>query len=61
MLLDKIKSKMKSDNGAMGSVETILLIALAVFAVMAIMTFILKPIQESSEGIGNTIREMNPE
>lgn len=61
MLLDKIKSKMKSDNGAMGSVETILLIALAVFAVMAVMTFILKPIQESSEGIGNTIREMNPE
>lgn len=61
MLLDKIKNKMKSDNGAMGSVETILLIALAVFAVMAVMNFIIKPIQESSEGIGNTIRKMNPE
>lgn len=61
MLLDKIKGKMKSDNGASGSVETILLIALAVFAVMAIMTFILKPIQESSDKIGETIREMSPE
>lgn len=61
MLFNKIKNKMKSDNGAIGSVETILLIALAVFAVMAVMTFIIKPIQESSQGIGNTIREMNPE
>lgn len=61
MLLDKIKGKMKSDNGASGSVETILLIALAVFAVMAVMTFILKPIQESSKGIGDTIKKMNPE
>ena len=32
-----------------------------ILAVMAVMTFIIKPIQESSEGIGNTIREMNPE
>lgn len=61
MLLDRIKDKMKSDKGAIGSIETILLIAVAVFAVMAVMNFIMKPIQESSEGIGNTIREMNPE
>lgn len=61
MLLKNIKRKLKSDDGAMGSVETILLVALAVFAVMVIFKFIMEPIQESSEGIGNTIRDMNPE
>lgn len=60
-MLDNLKNKMKSDSGAMGTVETILLIALAVLAVMIVMRYIMAPIQESSEGIGNTIREMNPE
>lgn len=61
MLLKNIKRKMKSDDGAVNSVETILLIALAVFAVLVIFNYIMKPIQESSEGIGNTIKKMNPE
>lgn len=61
MLLKNIKRKIQSDDGAMGSVETILLIALAVFAVMVVTRFIMEPIQESSEGIGNAIRDMNPE
>lgn len=52
---------MRSDDGAMGSVETILLVALAVFAVMVVFKYIMSPIQESSEGIGNTIKKMNPE
>lgn len=61
MWLENIKRKMSSDDGAMGSVETVLLIALAVFAVMVVMKYIMGPIQTSSEGIGNTIKEMNPE
>lgn len=60
-MLTKIKQKMQSDDGAMGSVETILLIALAVFAVMVVMKYIMAPMQESSEGIGNVIQQMNPE
>lgn len=61
MLLNKIKRKMSSDEGAMGSVETILLIALAVFAVIMVVKYIMAPMQDSSEGIGNTIKKMNPE
>lgn len=61
MFLKKMKRKMSSDAGAMGSVETVLLIALAVFAVIMIVKYIMGPMQESSEGIGNVIKEMNPE
>lgn len=61
MLLEKIKRKVRSDDGAMGSVETILLIALAVLSVVIITKYIMGPIQDSSEGIGNVIKEMNPE
>lgn len=60
-MINKLKNKMKSDSGAMGTVETVLLIALAVFAVMVVMKYIMGPMQESSEGIGNVIKEMNPE
>lgn len=60
-MINKIKQKMSSDAGAMGTTETILLIALAVFAVLVVMKYIMAPVQESSEGIGNVIKEMNPE
>lgn len=55
-----IREKMKSDKGAMNSTETILLIALAVFAVLAIGRFIITPMVESSKGIGLEIEAMDP-
>lgn len=60
-MLTNLKKRMNSDKAAMGSVETVLLVALSVFAVLAVYKFIIQPIQTSSEGIGNTIKEMNPE
>lgn len=59
-MLDKIKRRLVSDEGAMGTVETIILIALAVFGTMVIFKYIMVPIQDSSIGIGETINEMNP-
>lgn len=61
MLLYNLKEKMKSDTAAMGTVEQIALIALALFAVMAVTKFIMTPVSESAEGIGNEIKKMNPE
>lgn len=60
-MLANLKKRISSDKAAMGSVETVVLVALSVFAVLAVYEFIIKPIQSSSEGIGNTIKEMNPE
>lgn len=59
-MINKIKSKMGSDTAAIGSTETVLLIALSVFAVMVVYKYIMVPIQESSKGIGQEIKEMNP-
>lgn len=59
-MINKIKSKIKSDTAAIGSTETVLLIALSVFAVMVVYKYIMVPIQESSKGIGQEIKEMNP-
>lgn len=59
-MFQNIKNKINSDKAAINTIETILLIALAVFAVMGIFNYIMKPIQESSQGIGSTIKEMNP-
>lgn len=55
-----ITKRIKSDKAAVGSVETILLIALAVFAVLAIMKFVIGPISNSAEGIGGEIEKMDP-
>lgn len=52
-----IAKRMKSDKAAAGTVETILIIALAVFAALALITFILRPTQESAEGLGNSIQQ----
>lgn len=60
MFLQKIKERANSDKAAIGTTETILLIALAVFGTLAVFEFIIKPIQKSSEGIGKTIEGMNP-
>ena len=55
-----MKHKMKSDRGASNSTEVVLLIALAVFAVLAIGEFIISPMVESSRGIGLEIEAMDP-
>jgi len=55
-----MKHKMKSDRGASNSTEVVLLIALAVFAVLAIGKFIISPMVESSKGIGLEIKAMDP-
>ena len=60
-MLKRLKIKMSSDKAAVGTTETVLLIALAVFAVIVVMKYIMGPIQTSSVGIGNVITEMNPE
>lgn len=61
MLLYNLKERMKSDTAALGTVEQIMLIGLALFAVMAVAKFIMKPVQDTSVGIGNEINKMNPE
>ena len=61
MLLYNLKERINSDEAAMGTVETVLLIALALFAVMVVTKYIMTPIQESSKGIGKEIEKMNPE
>lgn len=60
-MLNKLRSRMKSDTAAINTVEVILLIALSVFAVMVVYEYIMKPIQTSSKGIGGAIKKMNPE
>lgn len=59
-MLNSIKQKMNSDRGALNSTEVILLIALSVFAVLAISKFIITPMVESSKGIGLEIEAMDP-
>lgn len=61
MLLYNLKERINSDKAAMGTVETVLLIALALFAVMVVTKFIMTPIQDSAKGIGGEIEKMNPE
>lgn len=52
-----IAKRMKSDKAAAGTVETILIIALAVFAALALITFILTPTQNSAKGLGDGIQK----
>lgn len=55
-----LKERLKSDKGALNSTEVLMLIALSVFAVLAITKFIITPMIESSEGIGLEIEAMDP-
>ena len=54
-----IKQRMTSDKAAANTVEVILIIALAVFAGLALFRYVLAPVQESADdlgtGIGNTV------
>ena len=59
-IVDKIKERMSSDKAAVGTVEAVLLIALAVFAALAVNRYILNPLSKTSEGIGKEIEKMDP-
>lgn len=53
--MNKLKQRMGSDRAAANSVEMIIIIALAVFAGLALFTFILKPVQNSADNLGSGI------
>lgn len=47
--------KMRSDKAASNTTETIIIIALAVFAALALFTFVLSPVQNSADNLGSGI------
>ena len=51
--MNLIRQRISSDKAASNTVETIIIIALAVFAALALFTFILKPVQNSSKNLGS--------
>lgn len=53
-----VKRRMKSDRAASNTVETIIIIALAVFAALALFTFILAPTRDSAEEMGEGIGDI---
>lgn len=55
--MNNLKQRIQSDRAASVSVETIIIIALAVFAGLALFTFVLKPVQESSDSLGSGIKK----
>lgn len=52
---NRIKERMNSDMAASNTVETIIIIALAVFAALALFTYILTPVQNNAEELGTSI------
>ena len=50
--MKKIMSKFSSDKAASNTTETIIIIALAVFAALALFRFVLTPVQQGAEGLG---------
>ena len=50
-----IKQRMTSDKAAANTVEIILIIALAVFAGLALFRYILAPVQENADELGQGI------
>ena len=55
--MKKIIEKMKSDNAAALSGEMLMLIALAIFAGLALFRFVLKPIEGAAGETGKTITD----
>lgn len=55
---DLLKRRIKSDRAASNTVETIIIIALAVFAALALFTFILKPTRDSADTMGTQIGDI---
>lgn len=51
--MKRVLAKMQSDKAASNTTETIIIIALAVFAGLALFSFILRPIQNSAQNLGS--------
>lgn len=54
--MNLIRQRMSSDKAASNTVETIIIIALAVFAALALFTFILQPVRDSSNELGGGLK-----
>lgn len=55
-----IAERMTSDEGAIGTVETIILLFLTVFSLIALYNGVVKPFSETSKEIGKEISNMSP-
>lgn len=55
--MNKFKERVKSDRGAVGAVETILLIALAIFAVIVIQNTIMKSVADKAVEMGEALSD----
>ena len=53
--MNKIMERIQSDKAASNTVETIIIIALAVFAALALFTFVLSPTQNAADNLGQGI------
>lgn len=60
-MINKIKEKMNSDSGAVLSSEMLGLIALSMFAILALFKYIIGPIRENAKEVGGAINDMGPE
>ena len=47
-----LMEKFNSDKAAVGTTEIIILIALGIFAALALFTFILQPVRNSADSLG---------
>ena len=56
----RLKDKIKSDEAAALSGEMLMLIAMSVFAAIAIINYILKPLTKMTGEIGTEIGKMGP-
>ena len=56
-LVNKVRTRANSDEGAAYSVEMLIGIALAVFAALALFTFVLKPVQSTADTTGKGIKD----
>ena len=55
--MGRIKQRIQSDRGAVGAVETILLIALAIFAVIVIQGTIMESLKTKATEMGDALAD----
>lgn len=55
--MNLLRQRMSSDRAASNTTETIIIIALAVFAALALFTFILTPVRDSADEMGGGIKK----
>jgi hypothetical protein len=53
--MKRLRERMQSDTAASNTVENIIIIALAVFAALALFTYILSPARDGAEQVGDKI------